>query len=72
MKSRKGLNVCGKMKLDSMKAAIGNMKNFFERFKKENPNLQISIPLTEVGKMKFTREGIDRNDSNDAYDSALL
>ena len=55
-----------------MKAAIGNMKNFFERFKKENPNLQISIPLTEVGKMKFTRNGIDRNDSNDAYDSALL
>lgn len=60
-----------------MKAAIGSMKKFYERFKKENPNLQISIPvigglsanipLAEAGKMQATRKGIDRNDKNTPF-----
>jgi len=54
-----------------MKAVIGNLKRFFERFKKENQTIQISIPiigvtanipLSEAGILQATRKGIDKND----------
>jgi len=61
-----------------MKVTIGNMRNFFERFRKENPTLQISIPvigglsanipLAETGKLHATRKGIDRYD----YDTPFV
>lgn len=59
-----------------MKAVIGSMKRFFERFKKENPTLQVSIPiigvtanipLSEVGILHGTRKGINKNDTNTPF-----
>ena len=59
-----------------MKAVIGKMSRFFERFKKENPTLQVSIPLvgltaniplSEVGILQATRKGTDNNDKNTPF-----
>lgn len=60
-----------------MKAIIGNLKTFWERFKKENPNIQVSIPiigglsanipLSEKGKIYPVRQGIDNKDVNSPF-----
>ncbi|WP_432695712.1 hypothetical protein ACQUQP_14330 [Marinobacterium sp. YM272] len=60
-----------------MKAVIGKLSRFWERFKEENPNLQVSIPvvgglstnipLSEKGKMKSVRSGFDSNDKKSPF-----
>ena len=59
-----------------MKAVIGSLKNFWERYKKENSTLQltvpivgvtVNIPLAEKGKIKRTRSGINTVDINTPF-----
>ncbi|QPL47232.1 hypothetical protein IT895_05500 [Halomonas sp. A40-4] len=57
-----------------MKAAIGNVKNYFARFLKENKNISIgfagvnvNIPLMENGKIKPSRKGFDAKDTTSPF-----
>ncbi len=59
-----------------MKAVIGNMKRFFDRFKKENPTLQVNIPivgitanipLSETDIIQPVRKQINLNDKNTPF-----
>ena len=59
-----------------MKAVIGNMKRFFNRFKKENPTLQVSIPiigisanipLAETDIIRPTRKKTNLEDRNSQF-----
>lgn len=59
-----------------MKAVIGNFKNYWERYKDANENIQLTvpfvgvtlnIPLGENGKMKRTRSGSDTEDMNTPF-----
>lgn len=60
-----------------MKAVIGSIKRFWERYKEENQNIQLSvpiiggftanIPLAEKGKIKPTKVGTDALDQNSTF-----
>jgi len=60
-----------------MKAVIGSLKRFWERYKEENPTIQLSvpivggfaanIPLSEKGKIKRTRVGVNTQDSKTSF-----
>lgn len=60
-----------------MKAVIGSLKRFWERYKEENPTIQLSIPilggfaanipLAEKGKIKRTRAGMNTLDKKTSF-----
>lgn len=60
-----------------MKVVIGSLKRFWERFKEENSTIQLSvpivggfsanIPLSEKGKIKRTRVGVNPKDSKTSF-----
>jgi len=60
-----------------MKAVIGSLKRFWKRYKEENPTIQLSvpivggfaanIPLSEKGRIKRTRIGIDNKDTRTPF-----
>ena len=60
-----------------MKAVFGSLKRFWERYKEENPTIQLSvpivggfaanIPLSEKGKIKRTRVGVNTQDSKTPF-----
>jgi len=60
-----------------MKAVIGSLKRFWERYKEENPTIQLSvpivggfaanIPLSEKGKIKRTRSGVNAQDIKKSF-----
>lgn len=60
-----------------MKAVIGSLKRFWERYKEENPTIQLSvpliggfaanIPLAEKGKLKRTRAGFNTQDMKASF-----
>jgi len=59
-----------------MKAVIGSLKRFWERYKEENPTIQLNIPivgvsanipLSEKGKIKRTRSGVNAQDIKNSF-----
>ena len=61
-----------------MKAVIGSLKRFWNRYKEENPTIQLSVPIvggfaanipisSDKGKIKKTRSGINYKDEKSTF-----